>query len=76
MTTLPKKYLFIWLSDNLEVKLSVFSFIAIILSASLLTIIANIFAFFTVPLYLGIIFAALSEKIEYRSELIRDDEEE
>ena len=76
MATEPRKFLFIYLNENLELKLSIPAFTIMIISMAIITLFANIFALFSVPLYLGIIFAAVSEKIQYKFEELYDFEEE
>ena len=76
MTIQPQKYMFIRLNEDLELKVKIPVFIAIIFAMTLLTLIDNIFAFFSVPLYFAVIFAAVSEKIEYRYDDLFSREEE
>ena len=66
MTVQPTKMMFFRLNDDLELKLSVPLFGLIVFVLILITMISNIFALLTFPLFLAIIFAAVSEKIDYR----------
>ena len=66
MTVQPTKMMFFRLNDDLELKLSVPLFVLILFVLILITMISNIFALLTFPLFLAIIFAAVSEKIDYR----------
>jgi len=76
MTVLPPKYLFFKLNDDLELKLSITAFVVSMSLMALITIFANIFALFSFPLYLGIIFAVVSDRLEYRTEGLNFFEEE
>ena len=66
MAVQPTKMMFFRLNDDLELKLSVPLFGLIVFVLILITMISNIFALLTFPLFLAIIFAAVSEKIDYR----------
>ena len=51
-----------------------FSFI--IFTLVIITMISNVFAFFTIPLFFAIVFAVVSEKVDYRyDELFKSEEE-
>ena len=76
MTIQPPKFLFIRLNDDFELKVNVPVFTIVMLLMALITLFANIFALFAVPLYLAVIFAAVSDKMEYRQENQLFDEEE
>ena len=66
MAVQPTKMMFFRLNDDLELKLSVPLFVLILFVLILITMISNIFALLTFPLFLAIIFTAVSEKIDYR----------
>ena len=76
MTIQPQKYMFIRLNDELEMKISIPTFLLVMSSMALITLFANIFALFSVPLYIAVIFAAVSDKIQYRSDDLFISEEE
>ena len=76
MTIQPPIFLFFRLNDDIELKVNVPLFCIVMLMMALVTLVANIFALFSVPLYLAVIFAAVSEKIEYRQENLLLGEEE
>ncbi len=76
MTIQPKKFMFFRLNEDLELKISIPIFIFMIFLFTIITLMNNIFAFFSVPLYLAVIFAAVSEKIEYRYDNLFNSEEE
>ena len=58
--------IFFRLNDDFELKLTVPLFVLILFVLILITMISNILALLTFPLFLAIIFAAVSEKIDYR----------
>tara|TARA_B100001778_G_C18407546_1_gene547191 strand:+ start:562 stop:792 length:231 start_codon:yes stop_codon:yes gene_type:complete len=66
MAVQPTKMMFFRLNDDLELKLSVPLFVLVSFVLILITMFSNIFALLTFPLFLAIIFAAVSEKIDYR----------
>lgn len=68
--------MFFRLNEDLELKISIPIFIFMIFLFTIITLMNNIFAFFSVPLYLAVIFAAVSEKIEYRYDNLFNSEEE
>jgi len=76
MTIQPKKFMFFRLNEDLELKISIPIFIITIFLCTIITLMNSIFAFFSVPLYLAVIFAAVSEKIEYRYDNLFNSEEE
>ena len=76
MTIQPTKFLFFRLNDDFELKVSVPMFILIIFVLTIITMISNIFAVFTIPLFFAVVFAAVSEKIDYRYDNLFLSEEE
>ena len=76
MTILPTKYLFFRLNDHFELKVSLPIFILCLLILVVITMISNIFALFSIPLFFAIVFAAVSEKIDYRYDNLFHSEEE
>ena len=76
MTILPTKYLFFRLNDDFELKVSLPMFVVCLLTLVVITMISNIFALFTIPLFFAIVFAAVSEKIDYRYDNLFHSEEE
>ena len=76
MAIQPTKFLFFRLSDDLELKLSIPLFVLIISILVIVTMISNIFALFSIPLFFAIVFAAVSEKIDYRYDNLFLSEEE
>ncbi len=76
MTIQPTKFLFFMLNDDLELKVSVPMFTLILSVLTIITMISNIFALFTIPLFFAIVFAAVSEKIDFRYENLLLSEEE
>jgi len=68
--------MFFRLNEDLELKISIPIFIITIFLCTIITLMNSIFAFFSVPLYLAVIFAAVSEKIEYRYDNLFNSEEE
>ena len=76
MTIQPTKFLFFMLNDDFELKVSVPMFTLIISVLTIITMISNIFALFTIPLFFAIVFAAVSEKVDYRCENLLLSEEE
>ena len=64
------------LNDDLELKVSVPMFTLILSVLTIITMISNIFALFTIPLFFAIVFAAVSEKIDFRYENLFLSEEE
>ena len=66
MTIQPTKFLFFRLNDDFELKVSLTLFVLTIFILVVVTMISNIFAFFSIPLFFAIVFAAVSEKIDYR----------
>ena len=76
MTIQPTKFLFFRLNDDFELKVSIPMFVLIILVLTIITMISNIFAIFTIPLFFVIVFAAVSEKIDYRYDNLFSSEEE
>ncbi len=67
--------MFIRLNDELEMKISIPTFLLVMFSMALITLFANIFALFSFPLYIAVIFAAVSDKIQYRSDEFISEEE-
>ena len=76
MTIQPTKFLFFRLNDDFELKVSVPLFVLITFVLTIITMISNIFAIFTIPLFFAIVFAAVSEKIDYRYDNLFLSEEE
>ncbi len=76
MTIQPTKFLFFRLNDDFELKVSVPLFVLIVFVLTIVTMISNIFALFTIPLFFAIVFAAVSEKLDYRYENLFSSEEE
>ena len=76
MTIQPRKLLFFNLNEDLELKMSIPLFSFIIFTLVIITMISNVFAFFSIPLFFAIVFAVVSEKVEYRyDELFKSEEE-
>ena len=76
MTILPTKYLFFRLNDDFELKVSLPIFVVCLFILVVITMISNIFALFSIPLFFAIVFAAVSEKIDYRYDNLFHFEEE
>jgi len=76
MAIQPTKFLFFRLNDDLELKVSIPLFVLTISILVIMTMISNIFALFSIPLFLAIVFAAVSEKIDYRYDNLLLSEEE
>ena len=74
MVIQPDKLLFIRLNESSEIKIGLIPFFAIIFLLTILTLINLTLALFSVPLFLSLLFAALSEKIEYRTPHIDEEE--
>ena len=76
MVSQIKKSIYFRLNDDTEFRVSVPLFVSVMFSITVLTLISNIFALFSVPLFLAVIFAAVSEKMDYRfDDLIHSEEE-
>ena len=76
MTIQPTRSLFFRLNDDFELKVSVPVFCLAIFVMVIITMISNVFAFFSIPLFFAIVFAAVSEKIDYRYDNLFLSEEE
>jgi hypothetical protein len=76
MTILPTKFLFFRLNDDFELKVGLPMFVLSIFILVIITMISNIFALFSIPLFFAIVFAAVSEKIDYRYDNLFHSEEE
>ena len=76
MTILPRKYLFFRLNDDFDLKVSLPIFVFSLIILVVITIISNIFALFSIPMFFAIVFAAVSEKIDYRYDNLFHSEEE
>ena len=76
MTIQPTRSLFFRLNDDFELKVSVPAFCLAIFVMVIITMISNVFAFFSIPLFFAIVFAAVSEKIDYRYDNLFLSEEE
>jgi hypothetical protein len=76
MTILPTKFLFFRLNDDFELKVRLPMFVLSIFILVIITMISNIFALFSIPLFFAIVFAAVSEKIDYRYDNLFHSEEE
>ena len=76
MAIQPTKFLFFRLNDDFELKVSVPVFALIIFVMTIITMISNIFALFSIPLFFAIVFAAVSEKIDYKYDNLFFSEEE
>jgi len=64
----PKKYLVFTLNDHYEIKVKPLIFGACILLLTIATVIIPYIWLLTVPTYLTILFAAVSEKIDIRTD--------
>ena len=76
MAVQPTKMMFFRLNDDFELKVSVPVFCLVIFVMVIITMISNVFAFFSIPLFFAIVFAAVSEKIDYRYDNLFLSEEE
>ena len=76
MTILPTKYLFFRLNDDFDLKVSLPIFVFSLIILVVITMISNIFALFSIPMFFAIVFAAVSEKIDYRYDNLFHSEEE
>tara|TARA_B100000035_G_scaffold252269_1_gene221496 strand:+ start:452 stop:682 length:231 start_codon:yes stop_codon:yes gene_type:complete len=76
MVSQIKKSIYFRLNDDTEFRVSVPLFVSVMFSMTVLTLISNIFALFSVPLFLAVIFAAVSEKMDYRFDDFIHSEEE
>ncbi|RAH15610.1 MAG: hypothetical protein CMB20_001340 [Methanobacteriota archaeon] len=76
MVSQIKKSIYFRLNDDTEFRVSVPLFVSVMFSITFLTLISNIFALFSVPLFLAVIFAAVSEKMDYRFDDFIHSEEE
>ena len=76
MVSQIKKSIYFRLNDDTEFRVSVPLFVSVMFSLTVLTLISNIFALFSVPLFLAVIFAAVSEKMDYRFDDFIHSEEE
>lgn len=76
MTIQPTKFLFFRLNDDFELKVGLPMFVLSIFILVIITMISNIFALFSIPLFFAIVFAAVSEKIDYRYDNLFHSEEE
>lgn len=76
MTILPRKYLFFRLNDDFDLKVSLPIFVFSLIILVVITMISNIFALFSIPMFFAIVFAAVSEKIDYRYDNLFHSEEE
>jgi hypothetical protein len=76
MTILPTKFLFFRLNDDFELKVGLPMFVLSVFILVIITMISNIFALFSIPLFFAIVFAAVSEKIDYRYDNLFHSEEE
>ena len=76
MTIQPTKFLFFRLNDDFELKVGLPMFVLSIFTLVIITMISNIFALFSIPLFFAIVFAAVSEKIDYRYDNLFHSEEE
>jgi hypothetical protein len=70
----PKKYLVFTLNDHYEIKMKPLIFGACILLLTIATVTIPYIAFLTVPTYLTILFAAVSEKIDIRTDDVTSQE--
>lgn len=70
----PKKYLVFTLNDHYEIKIKPLIFGACILLLTIATVAIPYIAFLTVPTYLTILFAAISEKIDIRTDDVTSQE--
>ena len=76
MVSQIKKSIYFRLNDDTEFRVSVPLFVSVMFCMTVLTLISNIFALFSVPLFLAVIFAAVSEKMDYRFDDFIHSEEE
>lgn len=70
----PKKYLVFTLNDHYEIKVKPLIFGACILLLTIATVIIPYIWLLTVPTYLTILFAAVSEKIDIRTDDVTSQE--